>query len=100
MPPCPASSAWGPQAALAVAAIAVEPSGDDETFWVTDSALPAAQIAEALSRDGVAAHLLVESGGLKLFVLAGFYQRGDARLARAPGALSGVIGAAARPFDS
>jgi hypothetical protein len=47
----------------------------------------------------VAATLLAASGGLKLFSLAGFYQAGDARLARAPGSLSGVIGAAPAPLD-
>ena len=48
---------------------------------------------------GVAATLLADSGGLKLFSLAGFYQADDERLARAPGRLSGVIGAAPEPFD-
>jgi hypothetical protein len=52
-----------------------------------------------LSRDGVAATPLVEAGGLKLFLLAGFYQGDDPRLARAPGRLSGVIGAAPAPLD-
>jgi hypothetical protein len=47
----------------------------------------------------VAATLLVETGGLKLFVLAGFYQADDPRLTRAPGRLSGVIGAAPAPLD-
>src|SRR5258707_33255 len=40
-----------------------------------------------------------EAGGLNLFKLAGFYQADDARLARAPGRLSGVIGAAPAPLD-
>ena len=96
----PCLAAWGPPAALAVAAIEVEPSGDDETFWVTDAEASGAQIAEALGQDGVAADLMLEGGGLKLFSLAGFYQRDDARLAHAPGRLSGVIGASARPFDA
>ena len=96
--PCLAS--WGGPAALAVAAVEVEPSGDDETFWVTDAADSAPKIIDALSRDGVAAELAAESGGLKLFVLSGFYRRDDVRLARAPGRLSGVVGAAARPLDS
>ena len=95
----PCLSAWGATAALAVAAVEVEPSGDDETFWVTDAGGTTAGLIDALSRDGVAAELMAESGGLKLFVLAGYYRRDDARLARAPGQLSGVIGAAARPFD-
>jgi chorismate mutase len=95
----PCLNAWGPTGALAVAAIAVEPSGDDETLWVTDAPQSATSIEEALARDGVAASLLAQAGGLRLFRLAGFYQREDERLARAPGRLTGVIGAAARPFD-
>ena len=63
---------------------------------VADSA---AAVEEALSRDGVAADLAAEAGGLKLFVLAGFYQGDDERLARAPGRLTGVIGAAPAPLD-
>ena len=54
---------------------------------------------QALGRDGVAADPLAEAGGLKLFALAGFYQPEDERLARAPGSLTGVIGAAPAPFD-
>ena len=42
---------------------------------------------------------MAEAGGLKLFLLSGFYQAGDTRLARAPGKLSGVIGAAPQPLD-
>ncbi len=95
----PCLAAWGPTGALAVAEVAFEPSGDDETFWVTDAAGAAAGIEDALARDGVAATLLVQYGGLKLFSLAGFYQREDERLARAPGRLTGVVGAAARSFD-
>ena len=89
----------GPQSALAVAEVEVEPTGGDETYWVTDANEPAASIETALAGDGVAAHLIVESGGLKLFGLAGFYQRDDQRLARAPGRLTGVIGAAPTPLD-
>ena len=95
----PCLSAWGPLSALAVAAVDVEPTGADHTFWVTDAGGPAAAVEEALSRDGVAGELLVETGGLKLFCLAGFYQADDARLARAPGRLTGVIGAAPAPLD-
>ena len=47
----------------------------------------------------MAATLLVEAGGLKLYMLAGFYQADDPRLTRAPGKLSGVIGAAPAPLD-
>lgn len=95
----PCLAAWGPMSALAVAAVDVEPTGDDRTFWVTDAPGSAASIEDALSRDGVAAELAAEAGGLKLFVLAGFYQREDERLARAPGRLNGVIGAAPSPLD-
>lgn len=70
------------------------PTGADRTFWATDSALPDARIVEALSASGLAATPLIAGGGLKLFVLAGYVQAEDARLADAPGGLSGVIGAA------
>jgi chorismate mutase len=95
----PCLAAWGPVSALAVAAVDVEPTGDDITLWVTDAAESAVAVEETLSKDGVAAELLVEAGGLKLFGLAGFYQADDARLARAPGRLSGVIGAAPGLLD-
>jgi hypothetical protein len=95
----PCLSAWGPLSAVAVAALDVEPTGHDHTFWVTDSPLSGETIAEALGRDGVAGDLLIEAGGLKLFMLAGFYQPDDARLDRAPGRLTGVIGAAPAPLD-
>jgi chorismate mutase len=95
----PCLAAWGAMSALAVAAVDVEPTGDDRTFWVTDAPGGASDVEAALSRDGVAADIVAEAGGLKLFVLAGFYQTDDARLARAPGRLSGVIGAAPAPLD-
>jgi chorismate mutase len=95
----PCLAAMGPMAALAVAAIEVEPTGADQTFWVTDAGQPAGAIEEALGRDGVAGEMIANAGGLKLFALAGYYQRDDARLARAPGRLTGVIGAAALPLD-
>ena len=95
----PCLAAWGPLSALAVAEVEVEPTGADNTFWVTDAPGAAAAIEAALSRDGVAATLLADTGGLKLFMLAGFYQPHDPRLARAPGHLSGVIGAAPAPLD-
>jgi hypothetical protein len=82
-----------------VAQVEVEPTGADNTFWVTDAPQGSAAIENGLSRDGVAATLLAETGGLKLFMLAGFYQPDDPRLARAPGQLSGVIGAAPAPLD-
>ncbi len=89
----------GPPTALAVAAVEVEPTGGDETFWVTDAAQPSAAIEAALAQDGVAASMLAQANGLKLFTLAGFYQAGDPRLTRAPGSLTGVIGAAPTPLD-
>jgi chorismate mutase len=95
----PCLAAWGPLSALAVAEVPVEPTGDDRTFWITDAKQSPRTIEEALSRDGVAGTFLLEAGGLKLFVLGGFYQAEDQRLARAPGRLSGVIGAAPAPLD-
>jgi chorismate mutase len=95
----PCLAAWGPLSALAVAEVEVEPTGADNTFWVTDAPQAGAAIEAALSRDGVAATLLADAAGLKLFMLAGFYLPDDARLARAPGKLSGVIGAAPAPLD-
>lgn len=95
----PCLKAWGPICALAVADTPIEPSGADETFWVTDAPGPAQKVIDALSEDGVAACLLRSAGGLKLFKLLGFYQPDDARLKRAPGRLTGVIGAAPAPFD-
>ena len=95
----PCLAAWGPLAALGVADVEVEPTGDDRTFWVTDAPQPGRTIEEALGQDGVAATFILEAGGLKLFILSGFYQANDERLARAPGKLSGVIGAAPAPLD-
>jgi chorismate mutase len=90
---------WGPAAALAVAQVEVEPSGRDETFWVTDATQSAPVVIEELSRIGFAAELLANAGGLKLFVLSGYVQREDERLKAAPGQLKGVIGAASAPLD-
>lgn len=70
------------------------PTGDDRTFWTTDSAAPAAKIVEALGAAGMAVSPLIAAGGLKLFILAGYVQAEDERLVSAPGGLSGVIGAA------
>jgi len=94
----PDLASLGPVSALAVAERAPEPTGADLTFWVTDARENAAAIADALGADGVASLPLAEAGGLRLFTLAGFYQEGDARLARAPGRLSGVIGSAPAPL--
>jgi len=90
---------WGPTTALAVAQVEVEPSGRDETFWVTDSPKSAPDIIEELGQIGFAGDMLAQAGGLKLFTLAGYVQREDERLVNAPGELKGVIGAASMPFD-
>ena len=95
----PCLTQLGDTIALAVAKADPEPTGADQTFWVTDAPGSAAQILAALARDGVAGEALAEAGGLKLFSLLGFYQSHDPRLARAPGRLSGVIGAAPTPLD-
>lgn len=95
----PELAADGDAGALAVGDVPLEPSGGDDTFWVTDAAVSPAAIEEALGRDGLAGRLVSAAGGLKLFALAGYVQVEDARLARAPGRLSGVIGAAPSPFD-
>lgn len=70
------------------------PTGGDRSFWVTDSPLPRARIITILAAAGLAASPLLEAGGLKLFVLAGYVQAQDGRLSDAPGSLNGVIGAA------
>jgi len=95
----PCLAQLGETTALAVAQVAPEPTGADQTFWVTEAPGPAGGVLAALARDGVAGELLADTGGLKLFALVGFYQAHDPRLARAPGRLSGVIGAAPTPLD-
>jgi chorismate mutase len=95
----PCLAAWGPLSALAVAEVDVEPTGQDQTFWVTDAPGPSQSIEDALGRDGVAGDLIAEAGGLKLYALLGFYEPDDERLTRAPGRLTGVIGAAPASFD-
>ena len=70
------------------------PTGDDRTFWTTDDASPNSRIVAAISDLGFGAEFLHEAGGLKLFMLAGYVQHDDPRLADAPGRLTGVIGAA------
>ncbi|MBW8883057.1 MAG: chorismate mutase [Asticcacaulis sp.] len=82
--------------AVAVAAIAPEPTGDDITFWVSDSAERENRIVDDLSRRGFAAEFLCTAQGLKLFGLSGFVQEDDPRLGGALGSLTGVIGAAPR----
>ncbi len=95
----PCLAAWGAPAALAVAAVEVEPSGGDLTLWATDAPGPAAAVEAGLGACGLVGDLLCAAGGLKLFALAGYIQPDDARLVDAPGGLKGVIGAAPPPFD-
>ena len=66
----PCLNAWGPPAALAVAAVGVEPSGDDLTLWATDAAGSVLTIEAALGDCGFVGDLLADAGGLKLFALA------------------------------
>lgn len=94
----PCLAAWGPTSAVAVAQVEIAPTGADQTLWVSDAA-DVARTVEALSKDGVAAAPMVHHGGLTLYALAGYYQANDERLIRAPGQLTGVIGAAPEPFD-
>lgn len=70
------------------------PTGDDRTFWVSDSPLADGQIVAALEAAGLVASPLITTGGLKLFMLAGYVQTDDPRLTGAPGSLTGIIGAA------
>ncbi|HWE47651.1 MAG TPA: chorismate mutase [Caulobacteraceae bacterium] len=84
--------------ALAVAEVTVEPTGADETLWITDATATASEIEAALAEAGFAARWIAAAGGLKLFGLAGYVQRQDPRLRSAPGRLNGVIGAAASPY--
>lgn len=70
------------------------PTGDDRTFWVTDSPQPDARIRADLAERGLAATPMTQVGGLKLYAIAGYVQPEDGRLHQAPGALSGVIGSA------
>lgn len=96
----PCLNAWGSQSALAVADVPVEPTGADDTFWVTDAPRTGPGVEQAMSEAGFAAELCAEGGGLRLFTLAGYVQPHDERLARAPGRLTGVIGSAPQPFDT
>jgi hypothetical protein len=71
-----------------------EPTGDDRTFWVTDSPMPEPRLVEVLGLNGLAAAPLISTGGLKLMMIAGYVQADDGRLDGLPGTLTGVIGAA------
>ena len=84
----------GVPTALMIAAQPTGPTGEDRTFWVTDSGLSDARIVEALAACGFVGRPLAAASGLKLFILAGYVQAEDGRLNDAPGSLSGVIGSA------
>ena len=85
---------WSRPRALLIGVDATGPTGDDRTFWVTDSPLKQAAIIDRLGQMGLGASLLTQGGGLKLFQLAGYVQADDGRLDAAPGDLRGVIGSA------
>jgi hypothetical protein len=70
-----------------------EPSGEDRTWWLTDSALAPVAMEGRLSDLGFAARHGLSLGGVHLYALSGYVQRDDARLLDAPGRLTGVIGA-------
>lgn len=85
---------------FAIAALKPEPTGDDVSYWVTDSRLSEAALTELLGERGLAAEWLGSTGGMKLFGLSGFVQEDDSRLdpkaEKALGSLSGVIGTSPR----
>ena len=85
---------YGHPRALIVSKQPCGPTGDDRTFWATDSTETDVQIVDAFGQVGLSSQPLVAAGGLKLFMLAGYVQPEDGRLATAPGDLKGVIGAA------
>jgi len=91
----PCLNSLGPRGALAVAAIAVEPTGEDESYWASD----AAGAGPALAAAGLAAREIASAEGSTLYALDGFIEAGDARLAALPGRRTGLIGAAPTPFD-
>jgi len=83
--------------AVAVAAMAPEPTGDDMTFWVSDAKDHENKLIDSLSQRGFAADWLCTAQGLKLFALHGYVQETDERLGSPSlGSLSGIIGAAPR----
>ena len=84
----------GQPRALMISKVFGGPTGGDRTFWVTDSPQPEARVVEALAQGGLVGRMLVSGGGLKLFMLTGYVQEDDGRLAAAPGTLKGVIGTA------
>ncbi len=74
------------------------PYGPRNADPVTDAPGSVKAVEAQLAEVGVAARPLQEAGGLKLFGLAGYFQPDDERLKKAPGSLTGVIGAAPQPF--
>lgn len=85
---------------FAIGALKPEPTGDDVSYWVSDSRLSEAALTELLGQRGLAAEWLCSTGGMKLFGLSGFVQEDDSRLdskaEKALGSLSGVIGTSPR----
>lgn len=85
---------------FAIAALKPEPTGDDVSYWATDSRLSETALTELLGQRGLAAEWLCSTGGMKLFGLSGFVQENDSRLDpkadKALGSLSGVIGTSPR----
>ena len=69
----PCLAAWGPMSALAVAAVDVEPTGDDRTFWVTDAAYTGAVVPleYALGVAGYAALYVTGALGVGGWLLGG-----------------------------
>jgi len=84
----------GVPSTLMVAVSPTGPTGEDRTFWVTDSGLSDGRIVDGLAACGFVGQPLASASGLKLFMLAGYVQAEDGRLNDAPGSLSGVIGSA------
>jgi hypothetical protein len=95
----PETQSPSPRCAFAVAAVETGPTGADETYFVTDAAVPFAQVQAALQEAGLIGETLQETGGLKLVALAGYVQADDARLSAVPGHLKGVIGHSPLPFS-
>lgn len=82
--------------ALGIAAVTPEPTGNDVTFWVSDARGSESDLLDDLALRGFAADFVMAAQGVRLFAIAGFVQENDDRLKAAPGALSGIIGSAAR----
>ncbi|MFT3996149.1 MAG: chorismate mutase [Asticcacaulis sp.] len=85
---------------FAIASLKPEPTGDDVSYWVTDSRLSEAALIALLGQRGLAAEAVCASGGMKLFALSGYVQEHDGRLDPAAdkslGTLSGIIGTSPR----